>query len=106
MESWCRIIVDGEPRPGLRQGESILLHKGSLFGKPEPTGRQVGIDKAEWLVPIEPRQFPGLWNNLNEAMQKAGEADTASYIEIVAGKYDYPASVTLFHTLIPKLYGI
>jgi indolepyruvate decarboxylase len=43
---------------------------------------------------------------LEAAMQKADEADTASYIEIVAGKHDYPAGIKLFHTLIPELYGI
>jgi indolepyruvate decarboxylase len=43
---------------------------------------------------------------LEAAMQKADEAETASYIEIVAGKHDYPAGVKLFHTLLAELYGI
>jgi hypothetical protein len=38
--------------------------------------------------------------------QKAQEADTASYIEIVAGKHDYPPGVKLFHTRMQELYGI
>ena len=43
---------------------------------------------------------------LEAAMQKADEVDTASYIEIVAGKHDYPAGVKLFHTLTEQLYGM
>jgi hypothetical protein len=39
-------------------------------------------------------------------MQKADAADTASYIEIVGGKHDYPAGVKLFHTRMAELYGI
>jgi indolepyruvate decarboxylase len=43
---------------------------------------------------------------LEAAMQKADAADTASYIEIVGGKHDYPAGVKLFHTRMAELYGI
>ncbi len=43
---------------------------------------------------------------LEAAMQKADAADTASYIEIVGGKHDYPAGVQLFHTRTAELYGI
>lgn len=43
---------------------------------------------------------------LEAAMHKADEADTASYIEIVGGKHDYPAGIQLFHTRMAELYGI
>ena len=43
---------------------------------------------------------------LEAAMQKADAADTASYIEIVGGKHDYPAGVQLFGSRIAELYGI
>jgi len=43
---------------------------------------------------------------LEAAMQKAGEAKTAAYIEIVAGKHDYPAGIKLMHTRLAELYGI
>jgi indolepyruvate decarboxylase len=45
-------------------------------------------------------------SELETAMQKANQVDTASYIEIVAGKHDYPLGVQLFHTRMPELYGI
>ena len=43
---------------------------------------------------------------LEAAMQKAEAADEASYIEIVAGKHDYPAGLKLLHTRMPEMYGI
>ena len=78
MESWCRILVDGSARAGLRQGEDILIHAGDLLANPEPTGEKVAVDDAEFLAPVEPRQFLGLWNNLHEAMKKGGNQLPAS----------------------------
>jgi 2-keto-4-pentenoate hydratase/2-oxohepta-3-ene-1,7-dioic acid hydratase in catechol pathway len=72
MESWCRIVVDGSVRLGLRQGERILVYEGDLFANPVPTGQQLKVEEAEWLAPVEPRQFLGLWNNLHEAMVHGG----------------------------------
>ncbi len=72
MEFWCRITVDGVPRLGLRRDEQIMIHEGDLFSKPKPTGQLVSVNKVEWLAPVEPRQFLGLWNNLHEAMVKGG----------------------------------
>jgi 2-keto-4-pentenoate hydratase/2-oxohepta-3-ene-1,7-dioic acid hydratase in catechol pathway len=72
METWCHINVDGVPCPGLLRDDQIFIHQGSLFSKPEPTGQQVSVEEAEWLAPVEPQQFLGLWNNLHEAMIKGG----------------------------------
>lgn len=41
---------------------------------------------------------------LEQAMKQAEKADTASYIEILGGKYDYPSSVKLFHSRMAELY--
>ena len=86
MKSWCRIVVDGCARFGLRQDEHILLYEGDLFANPVPTGQQLKVDEAEWLAPVEPRQFLGLWNNLHEAM--------------VQGGYEVPVS-PLYFTKLP-----
>jgi indolepyruvate decarboxylase len=43
---------------------------------------------------------------LEAAMQKAEAADTASYIEIVAGKHDYPEGLKLIRTRLPEMYGV
>jgi 2-keto-4-pentenoate hydratase/2-oxohepta-3-ene-1,7-dioic acid hydratase in catechol pathway len=78
MESWCRIVVDGSARLWVRQGEHILIYEGDLFANPKPTGQQLKVEEAEWLAPVEPRQFLGLWNNLHEAMVHGGNQLPAS----------------------------
>lgn len=78
MEFWCRVVVDGTARLGLRQDEQILIHEGNMFASAVPTGQQLNVEDAEWLAPIEPRQFLGLWNNLHEAMVKGGNKVSAS----------------------------
>jgi len=42
---------------------------------------------------------------LKAAMDKAAEVDTASYIEIVAAKHDYPPGAKLMHSRMAELYG-
>ncbi|MCH9816577.1 MAG: fumarylacetoacetate hydrolase family protein [Actinomycetia bacterium] len=72
MEFWCRILLDGAPRLGLRQGERALIHDGDLFSTVSPTGQEVDLKDVDWLAPVEPGQFLGLWNNLHEAMVRGG----------------------------------
>ena len=43
---------------------------------------------------------------LEAAMRKAEAADTASYIEIVGGKHDYPAGLRLIGSRSYEMYGI
>jgi 2-keto-4-pentenoate hydratase/2-oxohepta-3-ene-1,7-dioic acid hydratase in catechol pathway len=72
MEFWCQILFEGKAHLGLRQDEHILIHEGDLFPGPAPTGQRLNAGDAEWLAPVEPRQFLGLWNNLHEAMVHGG----------------------------------
>ncbi|MGB5734683.1 MAG: fumarylacetoacetate hydrolase family protein [Thiohalocapsa sp.] len=79
IEFWCRVVVDGTPRLGLRQDERILLYDGEdLFAKGKATGQSLKIEDAKWLAPVEPQQFLGLWNNLHEAMVHGGNGVPAS----------------------------
>ena len=78
MEFWCRILLDGTARLGLRQDEHILIHDGDLFPNPLPTGQKLAVKDAEWLAPVEPRQLLGLWNNLHEAMVHGGNETPVS----------------------------
>ena len=43
---------------------------------------------------------------LEAAMEKANKSNTASYIEIVADKHDYPDSMKKFHSRLEAVYGI
>jgi 2-keto-4-pentenoate hydratase/2-oxohepta-3-ene-1,7-dioic acid hydratase in catechol pathway len=69
---WCRVAVDGKARLGRLDGDRIALHDGDLFGTPAATGESVDIASADWLPPVEPRQFLGLWNNFHERQQLEG----------------------------------
>lgn len=69
---WCRVLVDGTPRLGRLQDGQIALLEGELFDAPVATGETVEPQQAEWLPPVEPRQFIGLWNNFHERQQLEG----------------------------------
>jgi 2-keto-4-pentenoate hydratase/2-oxohepta-3-ene-1,7-dioic acid hydratase in catechol pathway len=40
-----------------------------LFDHPVPSGTTIAAADADWLPPVEPRQFLGLWNNFHERQQ-------------------------------------
>ena len=63
---WCRIEIDGNPTLGRLHGDRIALYRGELFEQPQATGAEIDAAGANWLAPVEPRQFLGLWNNLEE----------------------------------------
>lgn len=72
VQHWCRIAVDGSSHIGCLIGDTVELYDGDLFGRPMPTGRRIPIAQAEWLPPVTPRQFLGLWNNFHERQQAEG----------------------------------
>ena len=63
---WCRIEIDGNPTLGRLHGDRIALYRGELFEQPQATGEEIDAAGANWLAPVEPRQFLGLWNNFHE----------------------------------------
>lgn len=66
---WCRIEVDGEARLGRLEDSAIALYTGNLYRQPQPTGEIISAEGVDWLPPVEPRQFLGLWNNFHERQQ-------------------------------------
>ena len=66
MSKWIRISHEGQPRFGLLEGDAIQLCSGDMFTSPEVTGETVPLASATLLPPVEPRQFLGLWNNLEQ----------------------------------------
>lgn len=66
MSRWIRILHDRQPRFGLLEGDVIQLCSGEMFSSPEVTGETVPLASATLLPPVEPRQFLGLWNNLEQ----------------------------------------
>ncbi len=71
-QKWCRIEVDGQPRLGLVEGDRIVLCEGDLLNGPTPTSDAVDAANANWLPPVKPHQFLGLWNNFHERQQLEG----------------------------------
>lgn len=75
MTHWCRILHHGDEYLGRLTGDARLrLYRGDLFGEREDTGQEVDIDTVDWLPPVRPRQFLGLWNNFHERMAAEGTA--------------------------------
>jgi 2-keto-4-pentenoate hydratase/2-oxohepta-3-ene-1,7-dioic acid hydratase in catechol pathway len=66
MSRWIRIIHDQQPRFGLLEGDAIKLCNGEMFTSPEVSGETIPLASARLLPPVEPRQFLGLWNNLEQ----------------------------------------
>ena len=78
MTSWVRFKHDERIHFGaLQQDDRIVIHKGDLFDKPEPTGATVSLDEVTLLPPLEPRSIIGLWNNYHQLAAKLGSAITA-----------------------------
>lgn len=65
-EHWCRIRFEQQPYLGRLNGDSIELFEDDLFGSSEPIGKTIPAATAEWLPPVVPRQYLGLWNNFRE----------------------------------------
>lgn len=66
IEHWCCINHNGRARLGRVDGEAIALYSGDLFDSPQPSGESIPLEAAEWLPPVVPRQYLGLWNNFRE----------------------------------------
>ena len=75
---WARFRHDGAAQLGRLDGDEVLLHRGDLFGQPEPTGVRLPLaDVTEWLTPCQPRTMLGLWNNFHALAEKNGWARPA-----------------------------
>ncbi|MEJ2309076.1 MAG: fumarylacetoacetate hydrolase family protein [Gammaproteobacteria bacterium] len=66
MPRWIRIRHEEKTRFGWLDGNDIQLCHGDMFGNAEVTGESVPLASASILPPVEPRQFLGLWNNLEQ----------------------------------------
>ena len=74
---WLRFLHAGAPAFGTLDGETVRVHRGTLFGANEPTGETLPLAGLALLAPCEPRQIVGLWNNFRAAAEKNGWATPA-----------------------------
>jgi 2-keto-4-pentenoate hydratase/2-oxohepta-3-ene-1,7-dioic acid hydratase in catechol pathway len=80
---WMRFLLDGRPALGQLDGGQVLVHEGSLFDAPRPTGRTVPLEGLQWLAPCEPGKFICLWNNFHAAAAKQGQAIPAEPLWVI-----------------------
>ncbi len=95
-----RFTHQGQPVLGRLQGEQVLLHTGSLFDDPQPTGESLAladVPPSAWLPPCVPGKIIGLWNNFRAAAAKNGWAEPAEPLYFLKS----PASATGHEQPIP-----
>ena len=78
MIRWVKFRQAGSPGAPARlaclDGDTLLVHDGDLFDRPQPTGERLPAADATLLPPCVPGKFIGLWNNFRAAAEKNGAA--------------------------------
>lgn len=78
---WMRFrrpdACDAPAQLGRIEADRLLVHEGSLFEHPKPSGESIALADVVCLPPCEPRKFIGLWNNYRAAAAKGGLASPA-----------------------------
>ncbi|WP_019170979.1 fumarylacetoacetate hydrolase family protein [Pseudaminobacter salicylatoxidans] len=70
MQHWVRFLDNEEEHFGQLDGQEIIVHRGSMFDAPEPTGTRRPLDAVEILSPSRPSKVIALWNNFHELAAK------------------------------------
>ncbi len=75
MTSWVRFRSGtDEAGFGVRVGDRIECHDGSLFDSPRPRGESVAAAAVTLLPPCQPDKIVALWNNFHALANKLGKA--------------------------------
>jgi 2-keto-4-pentenoate hydratase/2-oxohepta-3-ene-1,7-dioic acid hydratase in catechol pathway len=75
--TWLRFMHAGAPAFGTLAGDTVQVHRGSMFDAPEPTGQTLPLAGLELLAPCVPGKIVALWNNFRAAAEKNGWATPA-----------------------------
>ena len=73
MAQWLRFQHDSEEGFGLLEGETIVVHEGSMFDAPQSTGRRLALSNVKVLTPTVPTKMIALWNNFHALAQKLNQ---------------------------------
>lgn len=73
-QRWVRFASGGTTGFGTLEDESIRVHTGDMFSRPEPTGQTVALAAARLLMPAQPGKVIALWNNFAALGEKLGMA--------------------------------
>jgi 2-keto-4-pentenoate hydratase/2-oxohepta-3-ene-1,7-dioic acid hydratase in catechol pathway len=63
---------------GVLEGERVHVHRGELFGSPEPTGELLPLSGLKWAPPCLPAKFFGIAYNSRAVLAKQGTEPPAS----------------------------
>jgi len=77
MAHWVRFEHSGKTAIGMLDGENILVHTGSLFDNPQPTGETLKLTDVKLLAPTEPSKIIAMWNNFHALAAKLNVAEPA-----------------------------
>ncbi len=69
---WVRCRDDGTLKFGTLDNDSIVVHAGTMFQSPLPTGEVLALADVVLLPPVDPGKVIGLANNYHALIEKAG----------------------------------
>ena len=78
IKRWVRFEEAGRAGFGTLEGETIRVHRGDMYGTPEPTGALLPVAGVKLLMPCQPSKVIALWNNfaaLGEKLKLAVPAE-------------------------------
>ena len=74
MALWIRFELDGRPKIGTVEGDTILIQAGDMFAGATPTGEKVALSAARLRTPCDASKMICLWNNFPALAAKLGVA--------------------------------
>ncbi len=69
-QHWVRFAEGDAIGFGKLEDGHVRVHAGSMFDRPEPTGRSIAADAVRLLMPTVPGKVIALWNNFGELRAK------------------------------------
>ncbi len=74
MTRWIRFELEGEDAFGTLEGETVVVHRGDMFGETAATGTRLALSDVTLLTPCQPGKMIALWNNFHALAAKLGLA--------------------------------
>ena len=72
MSQWLRFVKDNEIGFGQLIDDVVHVYTGDLFDNPKLTGNRFNLEEIELLIPVEAKNFLGLWNNFYSRAEEQG----------------------------------
>lgn len=86
---WLRYSHQGQTGLGLLIGDTVHVHAGDLFNKPQATGDTLPLSEVQILAPCQPTKVLALWNNFKAAAEKNGWSTPAEPLYFLKSPNSY-----------------